>query len=141
MENNQVGRNTVVTSEVIAKLVEAFKLDSTIEEACYYAEIHPSTYYRHVKSDPDFARKIEGARCYLILRARETVARNIGRIDTAKWYLERKRSEEFGKRDQIKIDAESEKRGFVELYRSLLTSEVSDKTDQPLSLPNSVVVE
>lgn len=41
-----MARPTVMTDDVVRKLIEAFKLDVSVEEACLYADISKDTYYR-----------------------------------------------------------------------------------------------
>jgi hypothetical protein len=93
------GRPSAITPAVVAKLIEAFKLDVTAEEACLYAGISKDTYYRKVKVDQGFSDEMEQARQYATLVARQTVIRQIGEDgDLALKYLERKRKEEFSPR-------------------------------------------
>ena len=93
------GRPPVITPEVVAKLIEAFRLDLTVEEACLQAGISKDTYYRKAKADEGFSDEMERARQYATLVARQTV---ISEIKTdgalALKYLERKRKDEFSPR-------------------------------------------
>ena len=43
---NEVGRPTVMTDEVIRILEEAFSNDATDEQACFLANISPSSLYK-----------------------------------------------------------------------------------------------
>ena len=86
------GRPTVITKNVIAKLIKAFKEGFTDQQACDYAQIHSSTFYRHKQSDESFAREIESAKVYITIKAHKIVAKAIqkGDVQTAKWWLEKK---------------------------------------------------
>ena len=93
----------ILESPVVQKLIEAFKLDCTVDEACAYAKISKTTYYEYLDKNPEFAEEIDAAREYLILLSRQTVASSIKKGDTtdAKWYLERKRKGEFSLRHEM----------------------------------------
>lgn len=82
--------------EVLAKLQQAFAIDATIEEACFYADIDPSTYYRWKKSSPKQCEQLEALRNTPILAARQTLASAVkADPQIALKYLERKRKDEF----------------------------------------------
>lgn len=49
------GRNE---AEVIAKLEIAFKMGTTVERACLYAEISPDSYYHYCRAYPQFSDKV-----------------------------------------------------------------------------------
>jgi len=102
---NVGGRPSVMTEEVAAKLIEAFKLDVTIEEACTYAGISPDSYHRKVNSDEGFCGEMERARQFASWKARRSV---IGGIEhdphLALKYLERKRKAEFSPRSEIDVE-------------------------------------
>lgn len=101
---HSVGRPSAITPEVVAKLIEAFKLDVTVEEACLYAGISKDTYYRKVKEDEGFSDEMEQARQYATLLARQSVIREIEKDGVlALKYLERKRKEEFSPRAEHQI--------------------------------------
>lgn len=106
---NALGRKTVIGENVIAKLTEAFKEGATDELACQYAQIHPSTFYRHKESNKDFAREIEAAKSFITLQAARVVAQAIksGNLQAAKWWLERKLPSEFGNKVETKTVTEN----------------------------------
>lgn len=102
------GRPTVTTPGAIAKLIEAFKLDLTVEEAVLYAGISKDTYYRKAKEDEEFSDEMERARQYATLVARQTVIREIGEDGKlALAYLERKRKAEFSPRSEVNVEGDS----------------------------------
>ena len=91
-----IGRPTAINDIVLGKLQEAFAYDSSIEEACFYADINPDTYYVYVKKNPAFSERVKALRQRPILAARQKIVKDIEtNVDTAKWYLERKRKSEF----------------------------------------------
>lgn len=95
--NGNMGRSTIVTESVLSKLEEIFKLGVTDEIACDYAQISTATFYRHLKSNETFDRKIRAAKQYTVIKAANVVMGAIekGDVNAAKWWLERKHPEEF----------------------------------------------
>lgn len=97
-----MARPTKMTPEVLGKLEQAFAYDSTIEEACFYADINPDTYYTYVKENPEYSERIKALRNRPVLDARQKVVSDIKNdINTAKWYLERKKKDEFAARTEL----------------------------------------
>lgn len=87
---------------VLEKLRQAFAIDATIEEACFYADIDPKTYYNWKNAKPEQFQKLEQLRNTPILAARQTLA-NAVKTDHAMAlkYLERKRKAEFALRNEL----------------------------------------
>lgn len=98
-----------LTGAVLGKLAVAFSIGSTIEEACFYANIDPDTYYRWVKKYPTLSEYFERLKNKPILKARESVVHSLDNPDMALKYLERKRREEFGRRVEIEDVIERER--------------------------------
>lgn len=95
------GRPTVMTPEVIGKLEQAFSFDTSIDEACLYAGIHPDTYYAFVKKNPKYSDHFKELRNHPVLKARKSIVDKLEDPINAKWYLERKRKNEFGERREL----------------------------------------
>ena len=72
-EGYTTGRITDKTPEVVAKLEEILRIDWTISEACSYANIDRTTYYRWLKQDNDFSNKMTDAWEYAFIQARHTI--------------------------------------------------------------------
>ena len=94
------GRPTVMTPEVLRKLEEAFAIGCSDVEACVYADIWSSTLYDYQKANPKFAERRDQLRERPVLKARQTVVKNLDAPEHAKWYLERKKKLEFGAKDE-----------------------------------------
>jgi hypothetical protein len=94
--SNPVGRPTSMTEATLGKLEEAFAFDATVEEACFYADINPDTYYVYVKAHPEFSERVKALRQRPVLKARQTIVTGLDEPKNAQWYLERKRKQEFG---------------------------------------------
>lgn len=86
-------------SEKLLKLEQAFAIGCTDKEACSYAEIteHQLYYYQN-EINKDFAARKEELKEKPILKARQTVVKSLDEPEHAKWYLERKRKNEFSQR-------------------------------------------
>lgn len=102
MKKSPLGRPTVFTDEVLQKLEQAFSLDCTDEEACVYADIAPSSLYNYQNSHPEFLERKKLLKQKLVLKARSVISKNLQENDrdTAKWYLERKRKDEFSTKQE-----------------------------------------
>lgn len=82
---------------MLQKLEDAFSLDATIEEACFYANISPALYYLRVKDDKKLLERFEALRQKPVLTARQTVVTALKTDpEMALKYLERKKRKEFG---------------------------------------------
>jgi hypothetical protein len=101
-KGNGAGRPTVMTPEVIRKLEEAFANDATDLEACFYAGISHAPFYKYQEEHPEFKERKEALKSHLGLIAKNTVARSIksGNELDAKWYLERRRKNEYSTRNE-----------------------------------------
>lgn len=93
----KVGRPSVMTPEIINKLEQAFSMGCGDLEACLYADLTPSVLYRYQESHPEFKERKAMLKEKLILKARTVIADALNKKDenTAKWYLERKKRDEF----------------------------------------------
>jgi len=85
-----------LTPDTVHKLEEAFALDATVGEACFYADISRTTYYEWIKNNPELADKFERLREKPVLLARESVVKALKTDpELSLKYLERKRRSEF----------------------------------------------
>ena len=91
-----MARPSEKTPEKVKKLEEAFAIDSTIEEACFYADISKQTYYNWLEGEPELVERFEELRNKPVLKARRTIVNALDNPLDAKWYLEKKRKREFG---------------------------------------------
>ena len=105
------GRPTVMTPEVVSKLEMAFSVGGNDTEACAHAGISRETYYAHRKADAAFSDKIDALKEKLPLKAKAELAKLVqaGEPMTVKWYLERKRRNEFGTRQEIDVTTGGDK--------------------------------
>src|SRR5689334_711646 len=101
MAKNKVGRPPKLTPETVTKLEQAFALDATVEEACFFADISRKTYYEWIKDDPDLGDRLEALRNRPVLTARATIIGALNKPFYALEYLKRKRRDEFAERQEF----------------------------------------
>lgn len=96
------GRDTKMTPAMVEKLTKYFMQGHTRIEACILAGIHKATLINYCKKNPDFSSLIDELR-----QKPAAIARNIinselkkGDKEVAKWYLERKKKDEFSLRQE-----------------------------------------
>ena len=96
---NKGGRPSKYSPEVVAKLKSALQNGFNIDQACLYAEISPDTFYRWIDKRKGFSEQMVRAKERPNMKAKEVVIASINNGDTtdAKWWLERRMPEEFGK--------------------------------------------
>lgn len=88
--------------ETVRKLEEAFALDCSIDEACFYANISKPTYYDLIKYKPNYLTRFESLRNKPVLMARQEVVKGFKwNPDLALKYLERKRKDEFSTKQEV----------------------------------------
>ena len=77
--------------DAVSKLRQAFAIGCTVEEACFYAEIATSTYYRWIEKYPKLEKYVKEMGHRLGVKSKENVAKIIESGDVANaWrYLER----------------------------------------------------
>ena len=102
-----MGKPNKWTKETEQKYREALSIGADITAASYYAGVDRQTYYDHCKKDPKFKEEMIRLREKPVLKAYQTVAKDLDKIDTAKWYLSKKRKTEFG--DSVDVTSGGEK--------------------------------
>lgn len=103
VKKSNAGRPTVVTDSVVCKLLEAFSFGADIKEACAFAEICRNAYYDRIKKDVEFSNMVDRAREQLVLKAKKQLNTliNMGDANTVRWYLERKKKDEFSTKTEV----------------------------------------
>lgn len=104
-----MGRPTVLTEIVIRKLIAAFQRGHPVGVCLRYAGIKNSTYYDHMRDNEDFSDRIKEAQDYGRHLAGNIILDTLNgkdinpalKVNTAKWYLERKEPEEYGRKPEI----------------------------------------
>jgi len=103
-----VGRPSLMTPEVIAKLEQAFANAFTDDQACIVVGISKNTLYDYIKINPDFRNRKEELKKRPDIKAKTKVieAINKGDITSAKWWLERKCKDEFSLKTETQLSGE-----------------------------------
>lgn len=134
-KGNGAGRPSVITQEVIRKLEQAFCNDMTDLEACLFAGISKTAFYKYQDAHPEFKERKELLKNALGLKAKSVLAESInsGNQADAKWWLERRRKDEFSTRSEnTGIDGKAQEfnlniSGIKEKLLSALTDEQIDE--------------
>jgi hypothetical protein len=121
------------------KLLEAFKMDCTVEEACTYADIKKGTFYDYISKNPEFSEEIESARQWPVLLARKTILNAImkGSREASQFYLERKRRNEFATKEIIETPQPISKSENGEIDLSKLSDQQLDQWETLLEAAKS----
>lgn len=93
-----------LTNDNIEALEKRFRSGATILEAIE-GIMSESTYHEHRKKNPEFAARMELAKEYITEIARGVVAKRIemGDPEIAKWWLERKKKDEFSTKTETDL--------------------------------------
>src|SRR5258707_196854 len=94
---SNAGRKGTITDGIEAILEKYFRIDATDEQACIQAGCSTASYYRKLKTDDRFRKRMEAAQAYLHLMAKEAVAQNIKRKSAphSTWFLERRERDRY----------------------------------------------
>ena len=90
-----------LTESTVKKLEEAFSIGADITAACAYADISRQSYYSWVEEMPELQEKFDKLREKPVLKAYNTIMKDLDKPESAKWYLERKRKKEFSTRKEL----------------------------------------
>lgn len=105
-----------MTDDARRKIEEAAAIDASIEEICFYADIHKDTFYEWMKKEPEFSDRIDALRNRPIMKARQTIVKALENPDHAFKYLEKKRRKEFGTNIDITSGGEKLTIGFDPVF-------------------------
>jgi len=101
---SKVGRPTKMTEDVVKKLEAVYKLGVTDETACKYTGISRQTLNTWYKTHPVFLDRIQKAKEFVRIASGQVVVNAIVQdrdVEAAKWWLEKKHSDEFGGQPSI----------------------------------------
>jgi len=99
------GRPEKIDAITLKKLEEAFTIGCTDIEACLNADISHQTLYNYQKKHPKFVERKAALKESPVLKARKRVESELENdTNTAKWYLERKRKDEFGPNQKTEVE-------------------------------------
>ena len=130
-------RTIKLTNDVRLKLEQAFALDCSVKEACFYANISKQTYYNWAESFPELEKTFDRLRQKPILKARQTIVRSLDEVDTAKWYLERKRKNEFSSKTNLGIDTNKQIDESLDILANGLQKDGKNIQSEPKAVNNN----
>lgn len=103
-----MARPTKQSAALVGKLEYAFSIGATVEEACFYADIHKDTYYEWIKKQPGLSDRFDALKQRPVFLAREAVVKGIQRDPKlALDFLGRKAKKEFGNNVDITTDGKA----------------------------------
>jgi transposase len=100
-----VGRPSKRTPDREARLLEALRAGNTRSAACHYAGIDQGTLANWLARYSDFSDAINKAEADAEVRMVAQIARaaHDGTWTAAAWWLERRRPDDYGRRDRVEI--------------------------------------
>lgn len=124
-----LGRQSKLTDSLRDKLFYACSIGCSLAECALYADISYSTLMKWRKDDKALSDRMDLLRNKPILKARENVIKALDENDPimTRWYLERKKADEFTVRHDVTVsdnltvsidDRESALKTFLESFKS-----------------------
>lgn len=105
------GRPPAITPDTLARLDYAFSIGCNDKEALAYADVSKSAFYRWLENNPEYRERKEALKARPVLKARKAA---VDALDSdnekeknlmARWYLEKRRADEFGNKTDINIES------------------------------------
>lgn len=129
---------SAMTPEVLLKLEQAFSLGCSDNEACLLAGICPATLYNYQNRNPGYLERKALLKDTLILKSRGVVADALSKKDkdVAKWYLERKRRDEFSTRSIVETVAPEKTQTLPD--ETLSFTQFCEKAGYPAPFPKQI---
>ena len=107
-------RPTKFNEKIVGKLIDAFRRDATVEEACAYAKINKDTYYEWMRKNKKFSDEIEQAKLFPHMFAKTKYFEALNSKDSnlsfkaALEYLRRRNPERKDKAENINFNNNTE---------------------------------
>jgi len=121
------GRPTIMTSEVLKKLEDAFLIGCSDVEACFVADISPQTLYNYQKEYPEFVERKEALKSNPVFIARKSVITEMAtKGELALKFLERKAKAEFSSSTDINLGGQEGKP--VEISLTGILNDINGRT-------------
>lgn len=118
-----------INDDVIAKLIQAFHVDCTMKEACAYAGIDFSTFWRRRQTDLKFRKKMEDAMLFPFYKAKSVLFNSMDseREDIAqRWAAEYLKRREPRYKDKVESSVDMELDANVDQKIDLKTKSMID---------------
>lgn len=103
---NKGGRPLEWNQDTVNKLEYAFSIGCPVTEACLYAGISRQTFYNNCREGSPLFDRFMSLREKPVLKARETVVKNLSEPEHAKWYLKNKKGKEFNEKTVSEVTQE-----------------------------------
>lgn len=127
---SNAGRPTLYSEDLVNKLESVFKIGGTVEQAITYAGISKETYYNWVDRYPVFLTKMEQARSYPDIVAKNIVVDSMIKdrdLTTAKWWLEKR---EFKNTNQINTQVNINSQPITEITNDVLRDDSPEENKE-----------
>jgi hypothetical protein len=98
------GPKIKIQGEILNKLEHCFALGTPDKDACLFAGISEATLYNFQNENPKFLERKHALKEITSISARMNIKEAIVQkkdLDMSKWYLERKKKDEFGSRTEL----------------------------------------
>lgn len=107
-EETKVGRPRADIDEYFDRIEPYLRIDCSIHEACLEAKVPYTTVVDYYKQDLDFRNKVDAAKNYAVVAARQVVVKAVANGDTnlAFAYLRSKRPDEFATKTRVEHEGE-----------------------------------
>ncbi len=94
---SNAGRPSLFTEERVRKLEQGFRNDLTVDECCTYAGISKETYYEWCNKDKDFLTRMESAKRYLFIIAKNNITNALAKNKSVEdsWKFLQKRQKDL----------------------------------------------
>lgn len=87
-----------LTPEEKMQLEIAFAAGASRKDACLFAGVTVDKFSYYMKVHPEYQMRLDSLKESPVMKARQTVVDDLDNVETAKWYLQRKRKDEFSER-------------------------------------------
>jgi len=101
------GRPTIMTEENVGKLESILQTGASDSAACAYAGISRDSFYEWIKRDHAFSDRMDNARNYAVIAARQVVVKSIIKdqnLESAKWYIEKHDIKQQGNQQNTQVN-------------------------------------
>jgi hypothetical protein len=118
MTLNELKKSTTKKNfdQIVSDLKQAFMHDFTDEEACRYARINPDTYYTWKNASEEFVEEMTIAKDFIVQAAKNNIGNKVakGDIELSKWWLERRRRDDYANKTQTDVTSLGQSINFPE---------------------------
>ena len=103
----KIGRPTVMTTEILDKLKQAYSIGCTDIEACLYVEIHTDTLYNYQKKHPEYIKLKAEYKQNPILLARTEVIKGLRKDSAHALKVMERLSKDYKQKQEVELNSDS----------------------------------